>query len=207
MKDIIIEGVDRLGKDSLIQGIQDELGFFQVVHYQKPNPLAIYYQQALQRIIADDPNAGMDLPGVDWDCNQHALKRYQRESFTHMFRLLSQPGRHIMNRAHLGECVYAPRYRGYGGDYVFDLERTFTNDCGSMFTETTLLVLLTTSDFSFIKDDGLSFDFGKKEEEQEDFKRAFVKSTIKKKLMIDVSHGGAYRKKEDILAAVIAAYR
>jgi hypothetical protein len=192
LKDIIIEGVDRLGKDSLIQGIQDHFGFFQEIHYQKPKQLNYYFS----RENAKDPATAM----------RETLKAYQRESFVSMFRMLTLPGRHIMNRAHLGEDVYAPRYRKYDGSYVFDLERQFTNDHGSKFADTTLLVLLTTSDFSFIKDDGQSFDFSKKEEEQEDFKRAFNKSTIKNKLMIDVSLNGSYKSKLAILADVIDAY-
>ena len=44
-----------------------------------------------------------------------------------MFRLLSgAPNANIIcNRAHLGECVYAPIYRGYWGEYVFDIENKF----------------------------------------------------------------------------------
>ena len=29
----------------------------------------------------------------------------------------------IFNRSHLGETVYSPLYRGYSGDYVFDIEK------------------------------------------------------------------------------------
>lgn len=195
LKDIIVESVDRLGKNTLIDGVLNALGFFQEIHYQKPRVLELYLKQE-----------DVDESGAKKAVN-HAQKRYQIESFYNMFRMLSNPGRFIMNRAHLGEHVYAPRYRNYSGDYVFDLERQFTNDHGSSFTKTTLLVLLTTSDFGFIQDDGLSFDFDKKEEEQEDFKRAFAKSTIENKLLIDVSNGaGGYRSKEDILAEVVSAY-
>lgn len=224
LKDIIIEGVDRMGKSSLIDGLMNTLGFFQVIHYEKPKVLGIHYSDAIEKINREDPSAHMDPPALDWDARQSAQKAYQVESFWHMLRMLSQPGRYIMDRAHLGEFVYAPRYRKYSGDYVFDLERQFTNDQNSKFADTTLLVLLTTSDFSFIQDDGLSFDFSKKEEEQEDFKRAFSKSTIKNKLMIDVAgktskfeydadynsrkvEVGCYRPAEDILNEVLEAYK
>lgn len=193
LKDIIIDGVDRLGKDSLIDGILNQLGFFQEVHYQKPKRLNYYFNREYAR--------NSEVAEIE------TLRHYQLESFVHMFRMMSLPGRHIMNRTHLGEYVYAPRYRKYGGDYVFDLERQFTNDHNSKFADTTLLVLLTTSDFSFIQDDGLSFDFNKKEEEQEDFKKAFTKSTIKNKIMVDVANGlGGYRNRDLILEEVLVAY-
>lgn len=199
LKDVIVEGCDRLGKDSLIQGIQHKLGFFQEIHYQKPKLLDLYVSE----FYTKNPLADLSDKAEKRFC----LQRYQIESFWNMFRLLSQPGKFIMNRAHLGEYVYSPRYRNYSGDYVFDLERQFTNDQNSKFTETTLLVLLTTSDFSFVQDDGLSFDFSKKEEEQDDFKKAFNKSTIKNKILIDVSNGnGFYRDAGNILKEVTDAY-
>lgn len=175
-RNIIIEGVDRLGKGTLIEGLLQQLGYFEVIHYQKP--------KVLESLVHDI----MTLSSQEEFTNQ-ALKRYQIASFTQMFRMLSSDGRFILDRAHLGETVYAPRYRGYDGSYVFELEKHFKN-IGSDFTESTLLILLHTSDWSFIKDDGLSFDFEKKDEEQNDFIRAFERSEITHKLLLDV-HDGA----------------
>lgn len=67
--------------------------------------------------------------------------------------------------------------------------------------QNTQLILLTTSDWSFIKDDGESFDFSKKEEEQNDFIAAFNKSILPKKI-IDVSTNGTYKKIDDILTEI-----
>ena len=176
MRNILIDGCDRLGKSSLIEGLQQELGYFMVVHYEKPKLLKAYKMSPY---------------------------RYQEASFNNMFQMLSFHGRFILDRTHLGEMVYAPMYRGYSGDYVIEMEKYHTL-AGSDFADESLLVLLTTSDFSFIKDDGMSFDFSKKEEEQESFKRAFNMSTIKNKLIVDVANGkGFYREREDILAQVI----
>jgi uncharacterized protein related to proFAR isomerase len=69
--------------------------------------------------------------------------------------------------------------------------------------ENTLLVLLTTSDWSFIQDDGESFDFSKKEEEQADFVKAFNKSSLPNKLLIDVSENGTYKPASHILHEVL----
>ena len=198
MKSIIVEGIDRLGKDSLIDGIMNRLGYFQTVHYQKPMLLDYFLTEARRNLDkADD--------AIDDQVKSYAFKAYQQQSFASMMGMLCSQQRFIMNRSHLGEYVYAPRYRGYDGNYVFDLEKSFINE--SCFHMTTLVVLLHTSDFSFVKDDGLSFDFDKKEEEQHDFIKAFERSNIEHKVMIDVSDGnGNFVPKEQILDTVIKAY-
>jgi thymidylate kinase len=187
IKSIIAEGPDRLGKSSLIQGLKDQLGYFDVIHYQKPKLLQCY----------EHPD------------RNKALRRYQEQSFENMFKLLASGARLILDRAHLGESVYGNRYRNYDGNYVFILEHAViaSQYPAITFADTTLLVLLTTSSFDFIQDDGLSFDFSKKEEEQQDFIKAFERSAIRHKLMIDVHDGhGGFRPKEEILNAVIHAY-
>ena len=177
-----IEGIDRLGKDSLISGIKNKLGFHQEIHYQKPEILEVYANNLLK----------------------DAQKTYQSVSFYDMMTMLSHNDvRFIMNRAHLGEYVYSPRYRGYSGDYVFNLEKHFPK-----FLDNTLLVLLWTSSFLFIKDDGMSFDFNKKEDEQKDFINAFHLSNMKHKIMIDVHNGkGSFKSKEEILNIVLQSYK
>lgn len=194
-KHILIEGVDRLGKDSLIAGLQQRLGYFLNIHYQKPELLEKYLNT--RKSIAH-------LTEKQAKCL--ALRDYQEHSFVNMFQLLSGTSRTIMNRAHLGEAVYSQRYREYDGNYVFEIEQAFI-ESGSMFRENSVLVLLTTSDFSFIQDDGLSFDFTKKEEEQADFIKAFNRSAFTNKLLIDVSNGnGGYRPMEEIQDEVVEAF-
>ena len=175
----ILEGVDRTGKGTLIKRIKDEFGFHQVIHYEKPEMLALYRQQLCS----------------EWAAQQE----YQARSFIAGFKMLESGAPLIYDRFHLGETVYSPRYRGYSGDYVFDLEFVHLkrmSERNEFYIPK--LILLTTSDFSFIKDDGLSFDFSKKEEEQEDFKKAFHRSQLPK-VMIDVSNGkGGFRDPDDI---------
>jgi hypothetical protein len=89
---------------------------------------------------------------------------------------------------------------------VFDLERKFTHDHGSKFANNTLLVLLQSSNFDFIQDDGLSYDFSQKEAEQNDFIRAFERSEIVHKILIDVYDGkSGFVPKQLILDTVITA--
>jgi hypothetical protein len=176
----IIEGIDRLGKDTLIKNIQNKLGFHFVLHYSKPEHLSFYGD---------------------------SLQKYQEDSFTRGFALIDnvtagfERSPLIFNRFHLGENVYAPLYRGYDGSYVFNLEDSFdVHTCKNV-----KLILLTTSDFSIVKDDGLGFDFSKKEEEQMLFMKAFDKSIFPNKAIIDVSDGqGGFKDTLDILEEAIA---
>ena len=103
----ILEGVDRVGKDQLLNKIQHRLGYHQVLHYQKPMKLDCYA-------------SGRSEP--------EAWRYYQEVSFRMMFQFLCEipTVKIICNRAHLGESVYAPIYRGYSGDYVFEIEREFS---------------------------------------------------------------------------------
>lgn len=165
---IIIEGVDRLGKSSLIEGLLNKLGYHIVLHYQKPLKL---------------------------ECYNNDLKKYQYESFKHGFNLLKSNECVIMDRFHLGEVVYSPRYRSYDGSYVYSMEDLSTK---------INLILLTTSDFSFISDDGESFDFSRKEEEQDSFIEAFYKSNIINKFIIKVNDGNKFRSKDEVLSDVLS---
>jgi thymidylate kinase len=176
-KQFLIEGVDRMGKSTLIQGLLDKLGYHLVVHYDKPKKLQVYLEEDEQLALY---------------CYQHAL-------YTDMFDLIAADHHLIFDRAHLGEMVYAPMYRKYSGEYVLDMEREHAKN-----TTNARLVLLTTSDFSFIKDDGQSFDFSKKEAEQEKFVAAFARSQIKDKVFVDVSNKrGGYKSPAEILNEVL----
>lgn len=187
----LCEGVDRLGKSTLINNLQKVFGYHLVVHYEKPK-LLNYYQTAIK-----SRNPSLDQSSID----RMSLREYQYHSFVGMFKLFTSNAPVICDRAHLGEVVYSPRYRGYDGDYVFILE---SNARLLPYYKEPRLVLLTTSDFSIVQDDGMSFDFSKKEEEQETFIDAFEKSTIKNKMLIDVSNKcGGFRDASDIAREVI----
>lgn len=160
----IIEGIDRLGKSTLVNEIQQELGYHLVIHYDKPQSLKAYQTE------------------------ENPLLKYQQEVNQNMFRLLRTPCNIIFDRGHLGECVYAPLYRDYSGDYVFDLESNVNK-------RTTKLILLTTSNFDICVDDGESFDFDNKEKEQDLFIQAFNKSQLSK-VLIDVYDGKTKTFKE-----------
>lgn len=172
----VIEGLDRLGKGTLIENIQQECGFRLYYHYEKPRVLRAYQDS--------------------W----RALEAYQVSSFEIGFQTLASCIPVIFDRFHLGETVYSPRYRDYSGDYVFELEEKY----GADEMTHVKMILLTTSNFDFIVDDGQSFDFSKKEEEQQDFIKAFKRSIFPNKIVIDVHDGhGSFKDPKKILAEAL----
>ena len=186
----LVEGLDRLGKSSLIDGIQNRLGFHTVIHYEKPKLLDAYFGCA--------PGSTVEIE------KRNALREYQEAGFVNMFDLISSSARIIFDRAHLGECVYAPLYRGYAGDYVFDIELHH----GIQHNTNTRLILLT-EDFEISRhfhDDGLSFDATKRAEEQDMFITAFHQSRIMDKRIICVTdpRTGQFRDQGDILEEALA---
>ncbi len=182
---LLIEGLDRLGKDTLIQGILDRHGYYQVLHFTKPLRLDFYAR--------NDPSS--------------AFREYQDASFRTLFQLLqAAPAAKILcNRAHLGECVYAPIYRGYSGEYVFDIERAFD---AHQLPDTRFVLL--TENFGASKhfeDDGLSLGGAeKRRDEQKRFLAAFEQSTIRDKRTICVTDAttGRFRPKTAILDEALA---
>jgi thymidylate kinase len=139
---------------------------------------------------------------LDLDSFNKSLKQYQMSSFWSGFQLFKTKVNTIYDRFHLGEVVYSNRYRDYDGDYVFELEKNERVD----LNDDVVLILLYTSNFSICVDDGESFDFSKKEEEQSDFIEAFNKSIISNKIMIDVSSiYGGFKHPDDILYEAMKA--
>ena len=178
----IVEAVDNLGKDTLINNLQQKLGHYIVHHYQKP-------------IITDKERSSECL-------NSSEMARLAQErAFELGFQQLHTGIPTIFNRFHIGEYVYGPIYRHYDAEYIFDLEKKYDSH---HLQWNTILVLLITTDFSFIEDDGLSFDVTKQRQEQVKFIEAVNKSNLANKMIIDVHDGyGDFRPAEDICDQVI----
>jgi hypothetical protein len=181
----LIEGIDRLGKDTLIKGIQNRNGYHLVLHYSTPLKPECY------RL----------------DHGLSAERQYQEASFRTMFQLLRDrryPSM-ICNRAHLGECVYAPLYRGYPGEYVFDIERAFN---AHKLPRTRLILLTEDFDTSshFVDDRRSLGSIDNRRKEQELFLKAFENSTIKDKMIICVTdqETGRFKPTERILNEVLS---
>lgn len=173
---ILIDGIDRLGKSTLIESILNDLGYHLVIHYDKPKVLLCYGNEAYDHH------------------NEYAMMRYQEETNTQMFNLMKTDIPIIFDRTHLGEMVYAPLYRKYPGDYVYDMELDYIKAKPFTYEYDVKLILLTTSNFDMLKDDGLSFDSNKKQEEQQMFIDAFNRSQLTNKVIVDVHNGNGQFK-------------
>lgn len=184
-----VEGLDRLGKSTLIEGILDRLGYYEVIHFSKPKKLSAY--------AGTSPVVGVPATSLQ-------VYHYQQESFRNSMLLARSGARLIFDRWHLGEVVYAPMYRLYGGDYVFDFERNHHLD-----TADVRLILLT-EDFGVskhFKDDGLSLGTADdRDEEQGRFIVAFNRSIIRDKRIVCVTDPltGGFKPKSQVLDEVLA---
>ncbi len=188
IKNFIIESIDRCGKDTLINNLLCEFGHKFVFHRKKPELLQYYIEQS-------------KINGIN------PLLLYQRACFANDMALLKNTEYNkfgiIFNRSWLGESVYADMYRGYSGQYVFDLEKI----AGLETLKDTRLILLW-EDFKISKhfvDDGESLGTcNDREREQNLFLEGFKKSKIKdKKLICVTDKDGSFRPKEDILREAI----
>jgi hypothetical protein len=161
----VIEGCDMLGKGTLIDGIINRKGYHPVIHFSRPKILEAY-QNCLS------------LPEYE----------YQYSSFVNGFQLLETRVPMIFDRGWLGETVYGPLYRGTEADYVFELEKQF----GVANWHHVKLILLTTSSWDFVDDDGQSFDVNNRVKEQWIFQEAFEKSIFPNKIEIDIMTEGDF---------------
>jgi thymidylate kinase len=191
-----IEGLDRLGKSTLIEGMLNRLGYYQVIHFSKPQQLGCYQNAAVAHYDA------WDKIGVP---KKHASAYvYQHAGFMNSMILATSGANIIFDRWHLGESVYSPMYREYDGDYVFNLEKQFGLD------EADVRLILLTEDFEISKhfvDDGESLGpMEKREEEQKRFITAFGKSCIRDKRIVSVTDPalGGFKPKDWILEEALA---
>jgi thymidylate kinase len=174
-KFIIFEGLDRCGKDTQIGLVQKHFKeeTFQVFHYSK----------------------------VPFDTIEDSIefsKRGYRDMFKIMTENLGSERNLVFNRSHLGEAVYAPLYRKYDGDYIFDIEKDFTEELARNLI---MIVLINDAEILMSRDDGNSQSKGIEDinEEKRLFTRAFDKSKIHNKLLISVGN----RTPEEVLQIIL----
>lgn len=190
---IIVEGIDRVGKNMLINGIIPYLGTinFCYRHFGKPpatNPFGMPY-------IA---SSGLS---------------YQMTAFKHEFdiaKMLLDRGNNfynentiIWNRSHLGEYVYGPLYRkeepSLIKNYIHLLEGSMTNLIKNVY------LILLKGDPTVIanNDDGKSLGDvsspSKLANEIRLFDEIFEASIIPNKLTIDVTDNGSFKDQKTII--------
>ena len=177
MKHLIIEGPDRVGKDTLIKNLLSHFSNVAIRHFRSPKG--------------------------DSDIEK---KQYQQLSFHSEYltaHRLSTMGFDlcVWNRGHLGEFVYGNLYRNTQPE-----EWVLSQEIDLLKNEETYLLLLTASpEFLSSKDDGLSFASTPeaRKNEIENFRKACKSSSIKNFLEIQVEKDGTYLTPENITELVI----
>jgi hypothetical protein len=163
----IFEGMDNCLKDTLIQLFRFHLS------------------PKTQTLKFSNPPKNINNP-EDW----------QKTHFKDMFDLISlslanSSRNMILNRAHLGEYVYSPIYRGYEGNFIFDLEETFLNICNEHNNKIKLFVIYDSDNFQLkCREDGKSLsnnNYQKMDFERKRFIEAFKRSKFSHKKLFDIS--------------------
>jgi hypothetical protein len=183
-------GLDRLGKSTLIDGIRNQFGYYEIIHFSKPQKLAAYANTSEKCGV---PQGGQQV----W--------HYQHEGFLNSMILANSGARIIFDRWHLGEAVYSPMYRNYSGEYVFAMETMHGLD---MHPSLRLILLIENFEIArHFVDDGESLGaVEKREEEQARFIEAFHKSNIKDKRIVSVTDPalGGFKPKDWILQEALS---
>jgi|688.fasta_scaffold176175_2 thymidylate kinase len=163
----IFEGMDNCLKDTLIQLFRSSL---------PPQTQILKY---------NSPPRGLSN-----------VELWQKAHFEDMFELLktslnSSPRNLILNRAHLGEYVYSPLYRGYEGDWIFELEKSFFGGSDIYQPRIKLFVFYDSENSRLrMREDGKSFsdnDFENMNKERDRFLKAFEESMILHKKLFNLS--------------------
>lgn len=159
---IFIEGLDRCGKDTQISALKN--------HFNKDIFCTLHYSN------------------VKHKTNKETLE-YSKKLYSNMFDIInfqdSLECSTILNRSHIGECVYSPMYRNYSGEYVFTLESNMLHVADQF-----LFTFIDEPENLISRDDGLSFstDLEKKKQEVELFISAHNKSNISNKLLVNINN-------------------
>ncbi len=135
----------------------------------------------IRRILKGYKEIHLDKPPKEAD-----PLTWSKSQYLDYFMTLAYQDHVVFNRGHWDELVYAPRYRDYSPDYVRIMEDEYRDNL-----QNTCFILLYTTDFNIMKDDGKSHDFGRRQEEQEDFIKKFEESKLNK-MMIQVNEGNHY---------------
>jgi len=155
---IIFEGLDRVGKSSIINKIQTDMkrGFL-VTHSN-------YIKTTPEEFI------------------QISTKEYSK-----VFELCNTDIEIICDRLHGGETVYGEIYRNYSGDYVYDLEKKYNLDkIQDLYL--IVLVDNAKNVIAREDGESFSTDLTVKNTEIEKFKKFYDKSIIQNKVLININN-------------------
>ena len=190
MKHIIIEGGDRLGKNTILESLCAHYKYNNITirHFDKP-PTNLTIKETLEfqfevfykeMLFANHISESID--GDKWGYHDNIL---------------------IWNRSHLGEYVYSQLFRGIKKSDVIEMIKTF--ESRNRETDQYLITLTASPRFFLAQEDGESFsqNIEDKSKELRLFKEAHSISLIPNKKLITVNEGDSYRDKDIIFNEVL----
>ena len=194
MKLIVLESGDRLGKNSIIEGLCGHFDHENVCvrHFGKP-PSGM------------SPEETVDFQFKCFDNEAtvyNAIKSVERTRYGYFKSTV------IWNRSHLGEYVYGQLFRKEDPKILRDKIIFFERFSLNLFTsldEVYLVTLTADPEFFHSREDGKSFSqtLEEKTRELELFREVHEISQIQNKLLLKVDEDGRFKSKEEILDAVI----
>jgi len=171
----IIEGIDNIGKSTLIDYIENVEGYKFKIHHSQPQ-------------ITD---------------SYPTKKEYAEASISAGFELLATNENIIFDRFHLGEIVYSGIYRDYNTDFVMQHEKHCIHNPFGNITKNTILVLLLSTDMQHIKDDGNSINHNNSKIEQDCFLQAYNDSKLNKIIIWIDKNNGTRKTTKDIYSEIL----
>ena len=161
---IIFEGLDRTGKDTQIRLLTQTFypnKMFHIVHY-----------------------SGFHKESLTPKQEKEISRTFSKEML--LFLTENKKFNIICNRSYLGEYVYAPLYRKYDPDWIWEYEKKYFLDKVNE-NDIYLIVLSAEPEILLSRDDKMSHstDIKDKEEEIKRFAEAYEKSSIKKKILVN----------------------
>lgn len=182
MKLLIIEGLDRVGKDSLLDEVIKNYKTGFKVHWSFPLGETNEQKTIYQKNSFD----------TNFEFYAQLADTYQHNNNAIL----------IWNRSHIGELVWGSLYRNSSPeDWVIQLEKFWVfNEDPAVY----LVYLYADAEFIAKEDDGKSYSakLEDKTKELAAFDKAIESSTIKKKLRIKVNNGNEYINHNIILQQV-----
>jgi len=143
----------------------------------------------LLKYFVDKPTFVIHFSGIP-GLSPEASRQYSEKMYLDMFYLMGESHRNgrnlIFDRSHIGESVYAPIFRNYSGDFIFDIENIFQST--DVFKHIKLFIFIDDPNALINREDGNSFsvDLNIKQQEIDLFKTAYDKSCIPTKYLINI---------------------
>lgn len=173
---IIIEGIDNVGKDTIINYLLTKYKNAKIYHCEKPK------SKNNKEAAKEQYNLFLNLAKENVNNNDEVI---------------------IHNRSWYGEYVYGVKYRNNNENEVKKSILEFENIILENIDDVSFILLLSDNmDFAIKNDDGLSISQAKKElieDEAKRFEEIFKFSTIPNKKIIYVNNGENWRTKEEII--------